>query len=101
MAARNLELSYYASMNITISVDEKIIRKVRKIAVERETTLTALVRGYLEKLAAEASTPGSKKPQREALEHTFKKFSFPIGNRTWKREDLHERPRKCGSNKES
>jgi hypothetical protein len=35
-------------MNITNSVDEKIIRKVRKIAAERETTVTALVRGYLE-----------------------------------------------------
>jgi len=75
-------------MKVTISLDERIIRKVRKIALERRTTLSVLVRGYLEKLAAEAASPNSKRRQLEALERTFKKFSFHMGNRTWKREDL-------------
>jgi hypothetical protein len=87
-------------MKITISLDERIVRKAREVGATRGTTVAALVRGYLEKLAAEASTPGSKKRQLEALEHTFKKFSFRIGNRTWKREDLYERPSKRNLNKE-
>jgi hypothetical protein len=87
-------------MKITISLDERTIRKVRKIAVERKTTLTALVRGYLEKLAADVRIPDSGKRQLETLEVTFKKFSFRMGDRTWKREDLHERPSKRRSNKE-
>ena len=31
-------------MNITLSVSDEIVRQVRKIAVDRNTTLTAMVR---------------------------------------------------------
>ena len=31
-------------MNITLSIDEEIVKKVRKIAVDKDTTLTAMVR---------------------------------------------------------
>jgi Family of unknown function (DUF6364) len=34
-------------MNITLSLDDELVKKVRKIAVDRETTLTGLVRDYL------------------------------------------------------
>jgi hypothetical protein len=78
-------------MNITLSLDEKIVKEVRKIAVERDTTLTGLVREYLEKLAAEAATTGRRKREREALERSFEKFQFKMGKRNWKREDLYER----------
>ncbi len=33
--------------NITLSVDDKIIKKVRKIAIDKNTTLTAMVRDFL------------------------------------------------------
>ena len=33
--------------NITLSVDEEIIKKVRKIAVDKNTTLTEMVREFL------------------------------------------------------
>jgi len=36
--------------NITMSMDEDLIRKARKIAVEKNTTMTAMVRSYLRKL---------------------------------------------------
>ena len=42
-------------MNITLSLDEKLVKEVRKIAVERDTTLTGLVREYSKKLAAESA----------------------------------------------
>ena len=32
-------------MNITLSIEEQIVKKVRKIAVDKDTTLTAMVRG--------------------------------------------------------
>ena len=38
-------------MNITLSIDEKIVKKVRKIAVDKDTTLTAMVREYLTTVA--------------------------------------------------
>ena len=38
-------------MDITISIDEEVVKKVRRVARERDTTLTAMVRDYLETVA--------------------------------------------------
>jgi hypothetical protein len=78
-------------MNITLSLDEKLLKSVRKIAVERDTTLTGLVRAHLEHLAAEHAASGRKRREREALERSFSQFQFRVGNKTWKREDLYAR----------
>jgi hypothetical protein len=78
-------------MNITLSLDEKIVKEVRKIAVERDTTLTGLVREYLEKLAAEGATGGRRRREREALERSFREIHLQMGKRTWKRADLYDR----------
>jgi hypothetical protein len=78
-------------MNITLSLDDKLVKDVRKIAVERDTTLTGLVRLYLEELAAEHAASGRKRREREALERSFRQFQFRVGKRTWKREDLYAR----------
>jgi len=78
-------------MNITLSIDENLVKEVRKIAIERDTTLTGLVRAYLQDLAAEHAKSGRKRRELEALERSFEKFQFNLGKRTWRREDLHER----------
>jgi len=78
-------------MNITLSLDDELVKKVRKIAVERDTTLTGMVRDYLERLAEESASSGRRKREREALERTFDRFRFHVGKRTWKRADLYDR----------
>lgn len=78
-------------MNITLSLDEKLIKELRKIAVDRDTTLTGMVRDYLEIVAAENSATGKKRRQREALSRTFEIFRFNVGGRSWSRADLHAR----------
>jgi hypothetical protein len=78
-------------MNITLSVDDELVKEVRKIAVERDTTLTGLVRAYLQELAAEHAKSGRKRRELEALEKTFDELQFNIGKGTWKREDLYDR----------
>ena len=78
-------------MNITLSVDEKLVKEVRKIAIERDTTLSGLVRGYLEKLAAENAASGRRRRDREALERSFAQLQIKVGKRSWRREDLHAR----------
>lgn len=78
-------------MNITLSLDDDLIKEVRKIAVEQDTTLTGMVREYLQKLAAENSVSGRRRREREALERSFARFQFKVGRRNWKREDLHAR----------
>ena len=78
-------------MNITLSVDEDLVKEVRKIAVERDTTLTGLVRDYLKQLAADHAKSGRKRRELEALERSFEEIQVNIPKITWKRADLYER----------
>jgi uncharacterized protein DUF6364 len=83
--------TYYGLMNITLSIDDDLVKEARKIAVERDTTLTGLVRSYLQQLAAEHAKSGRKRRELEALERSFEQLQIRMGKRTWKREDLYER----------
>jgi metal-responsive CopG/Arc/MetJ family transcriptional regulator len=78
-------------MNITLTLDEKLVKEVRKIAADRDTTLTGLVRAYLEQIAEENARSGRKKRELEALERSFERFQFELGKKTWRREDLYDR----------
>ncbi len=78
-------------MNVTLSLEDQLVKKVRKIAVERDTTLTGLIRSYLQTLADEEATSDIKKRQLEALSASLEKYQFNVGKRTWTRADLHER----------
>jgi hypothetical protein len=78
-------------MNVTLSLDPELVKKVRKLAVERDTTLTGLIREHLEKLAAEDAAMGRKRRERQVLERSFQQFHFKVGKRTWKRADLYVR----------
>ncbi|MGC1413669.1 MAG: hypothetical protein WA817_00170 [Candidatus Acidiferrum sp.] len=78
-------------MNITLTLDDKLVKEVRKIAADRDTTLTGLVRAHLEELAAENAKSGRKRRELEMLKRSFEKFQFRVGKRTWTRADLHER----------
>jgi hypothetical protein len=75
--------------NLTMTIDAQILKKVRKVAVERDTTITALVRAYLERLATKENltTEGIV----EELKRSFDKTNCAIGKRTWTREQLNER----------
>ena len=78
-------------MNITLSLDDDLVKEIRKLAVDRDTTLSALVREYLENLAAENARAGRKRRERDSLERSFSQFQFRVGERKWKREDLYVR----------
>ena len=77
--------------NITLAIDDSVVREVRKLALERDTTLTQLIREYLEKLVADSTQTEEKRRAIERLEDSFKRFEFRVGKRTWTRADLHER----------
>jgi hypothetical protein len=78
-------------MNITFSIEDDLVKKIRKIASDRETTLTGLVRSYLQELATDHAKSGDKRREIEALQESFIQLRFRLGERTWKREDLYER----------
>jgi hypothetical protein len=75
--------------NITLSVDEDTVKKVRKIAVDKNTTLTALVRNYLIDIASREDH--KKQIAIKRLSDSFKASSREMGPRIWEREMLHER----------
>jgi hypothetical protein len=78
-------------MNITLSLEDELVKEVRKIAVERDTTLTGMIRAYLTKVAAESAASGRKRREREALQRTFEQVRLRFGKRMWTRADLHAR----------
>ncbi|MBI3473313.1 MAG: hypothetical protein HY013_18315 [Candidatus Solibacter usitatus] len=74
--------------NLTLTVDEDLLRAARKTARDRNTSLNQLVREFLARVVREAD-------QRQAalavLDEIFRTVRIEIGRRTWKREDLHQR----------
>ena len=76
-------------MNITINIDDGIIKNVQRIAVEKDTTIDEMVRDYLSWVAG----TGSFERQRhaESLMETLDKVSRDMGPRNWRREDLYDR----------
>jgi hypothetical protein len=75
--------------NITLNVEDEVIKKVRKIAIDKNTTLTALVREFL---ASVANQDAQKKSVAVAnIRKSFKTASRNMGKRKWTREMLHER----------
>ena len=76
-------------MNITLNVDEDIIKKVRKIAIDKDTTLTAMVRDYLTWVANGDAVERERRVL--LLEDSFKRLSRDMGPRNWTREDLYDR----------
>jgi hypothetical protein len=75
--------------NITLSVKDEIIKKVRKIAIDKNTTLTAMVRDFLTSMATRDAQ--EKNAAIKKLQESFKTISRDMGQQKWTREALHER----------
>lgn len=76
-------------MNITLSIDEKTVKRARKIATKKNTTLTAMVRDYL---ILVANVDAAKRTEHIArLKKSFQQIGRDMGPRAWTREDLHVR----------
>jgi hypothetical protein len=74
--------------NITVSVQEEIYRRVRIRAAERDTSVSALVKGFLIELASEE--PDAQRLEREERELREHIRAFRAGNRL-SRDDVHGR----------
>lgn len=74
------------TQNLTLVVDEEVLRGARKYALERQTSVNRLVRDYL------ASLSNVEVERRLAREY-WRNGPRPgkIAPITWKREDLYER----------
>lgn len=74
--------------NLTITVDEEILKRARLRATEQGTSVNAVLRSYLEQYA------GTRSAQEQALGNLLKlsdQARSKRGRRAWTRDELHER----------
>jgi hypothetical protein len=75
--------------NLTLSIEDELLKRARIRALERDTSVNSLVRDYLEKFVTD-------RPQTSGMADflawakTVHAHSGP-GGRTWTREELYER----------
>lgn len=75
--------------NLTLTIDGEVLRRARIRALERDTSVNALVRDYLVRLA-DAGAASDPLERFLALSDSLAAGSGPDG-RSWTREALHER----------
>jgi hypothetical protein len=75
--------------NITISIDDGLLKKAKKIAVDQETSFNGLIRNYLEELVLKEE----KRRQLliEELDLIFSTSTALVGEKHWSRDDLYDR----------
>jgi hypothetical protein len=74
--------------NVTLAIDEEVLAKVRRIASDKDTTVNALVREFLTRLADQDDQAKTARARLIALAKKSKAEAGPI---TWKRDELHDR----------
>ena len=75
--------------NLTLALDDELLQDARRVAFERETSLTELIRSYLKDLVAELDLDQEAKAHE--LMETIQRNSRHFGKITWTRDELHER----------
>ena len=74
--------------NLTVTVDDEVLKRARLRATEQGTSVNAVVRDYLEQYA------GTRSAQEQALLKLLElseQARSKRGRRKWNRDDLHER----------
>ena len=77
-----------AKRNLTVQLDDDVIRRAKVIAAERDTSVSRLVADQLNELVTrDASYDAAHRRVLRQLEHVRGRS----GERRWSRTDLHER----------
>ncbi len=76
-----------ARRNLTVQLEEDVIRRAKVLAARRGTSMSGLVARELEELVAQDAR--HEEAWRRARELMAR--SAPRGGRTWRRDELHER----------
>ena len=74
--------------NLTLRVEEDTLIKAREIAAERSTSVNALIREYLSDLIRQQTR---REIARKELSLLCRQSTAMMGERTWTRDDLHDR----------
>ncbi len=75
--------------NVTMSIDDALLKSARKIAVDRDSTLSDMYRAFLDGLVKQEEV--RRGFIAKELDLLFGKSQASSGGRTWSRDELHER----------
>lgn len=75
--------------NVTISIDDEMLKRAKKIAIDRDTSFNGLVRSYVESVVAQDLR--RRELQIDELDRLFAESDAVVGPVTWTRDELHER----------
>ena len=76
--------------NLTVTIDERVLRRARIKALEQGTSVNRVVSDYLERYAGMGTTERALAEFLEIAERSH--ASSGPGGRAWRREDLYDRP---------
>jgi predicted transcriptional regulator len=74
--------------NITLKIDDELLKKARDLADKRKTSINAIIR---QKIAEFAESDMRREAAVIGLESFYRKSKARIGKKRWIREELHER----------
>ncbi len=74
--------------NITLKIDDNLLKKARDLANKRKTSINAIIR---QKIAEFAESDMSREAAIKGLESFYRKSRARIGKKQWKRDELYER----------
>ncbi len=79
--------------NLTLTVDEDLLREARKVALDRHTSVNELVRQFLTGLVQSQEDEVRRRRENvERLDELFRTSTLRIGGKiTWTRDELYER----------
>ncbi|MGC8487828.1 MAG: DUF6364 family protein [Clostridia bacterium] len=80
-----------STRNVTLSLPERVLKKAKHIAVEREISLSKLLSEYIEAIVDESEAyEEARRRARAWLERGFPVDEAP-NDYAWTREELHDR----------
>ena len=74
--------------NVTLAIEEATLRKARRIAAERSTSLNAMIRDFLRELAERESQADQA---RQRIYELCESSTAEVGRKSWRRDKLYER----------
>lgn len=74
--------------NITLKIDDGLLKNARKLAFQRKTSINAIVKKRLEEFVARDL---SREATLSGLETFFQRSKARVGKKTWTRGEIHEK----------
>jgi hypothetical protein len=74
--------------NLTLTLDDDLLRAARKAALDRNTSVNQMVREYLIQVTQEAD---QQKAAFANIDDIFRSCRVNVGSRNWTRDELHDR----------